>query len=123
MSALTQIYWPYMFSTYIKTLAIKKWLPFELIYAVHIVTLNSSPVLTWCESECGEYLDYIVTSNFSQPYPIFLTLDVQYTSRQNVASIQAYMCSIHINFKQLTCSNQVYIMNWPYMFSKPRTKL
>ena len=34
-----QIYWPFMFST----LAVKKWLPFELICAVYIVTFNSWP--------------------------------------------------------------------------------
>ena len=76
-----------LYIQYTKSLAVKKWLPFELIYAVYIVTLNSSPVVTWYESECGEYLDYIVTSNFVRPDPIFLTLYVQYTSRQKVASI------------------------------------
>ena len=54
------------------------------MYAVYIVTLDSSPVVTWYESECGEYLEYIVTSNFVRPYPILLTLYVQYTKNQTV---------------------------------------
>ena len=68
-----------LYVEYTKILAVKKWLPFELICAVYIVTLNSSPVVTWYESECGEYLEYIVTSNFVRPYPILLTLYGQYT--------------------------------------------
>ena len=69
---------------YTKTIAVKKWLSFELICAVYIVTLISSPVVTWYESECGEYLEYIVTFKFVQQYQILLTLYVQYTKKPAV---------------------------------------
>ena len=58
---------------YIQNLAVKKWLPFELICAIDL--------------EC------IVTSNFVSPYPILLTSVQQKHSRQKVASVWAYMCS------------------------------
>ena len=43
------------------------------------------------------------------------------TSHQKVAFIRSYMCSIHRNLEQLPCSTLVLIINWPYMFSSPKT--
>ena len=49
----------HLYVQYTKTLAVKKWLPFELI--------------------CAVYLEYILTIHFVRPYPNLLTLYVQYT--------------------------------------------
>jgi hypothetical protein len=49
-----------------KNQAVKKWLPYELIFAV--------------------YLEYVDTSNFVWPYPILLTFYVQYTKNPAVKS-------------------------------------
>ena len=43
-----------LYVQYTKNPAVKKWLPFVLICAVYIVTLNSSAVVIWYKSECGE---------------------------------------------------------------------
>ena len=69
----TQFYWPCM----VQETRRKKWLPFELICAVEIVTLNRYPVVTryilWTDLICSVH---------------------QEPSRQKVASIWTYMCSI-----------------------------
>ena len=53
-----------LYDQYTKTLAVKNWLPFELIFAV--------------------YLEYIVTNHFVRPSPNLLTLYVQYTKTLSV---------------------------------------
>ena len=108
-------------------LAIKKWLPFELICAVYIVTLNSSPccnlvqiwmcqqikctlyvqytknpaIKKWLSFEliCGVYSEYIVNSNFAQPYPILLTLYVQYTKNPAVKLLPfELVCAVYLEY-------------------------
>ena len=98
---------PYMFK------AVKKWLSFELIFAVHI--------------------DYTGTIHFVCQYPHLMTLYVQYT--KTLAIIWAYMCSrlrVHSNhsvcpsipkFTDLICSvhkdpsRQQVAFIWAYMCS------
>ena len=53
-----------LYVQYTKNPAVKKWLPFEVMSAVYIVTL------------------YIVPFSFVQPYPIYLTSYVQYTQNK-----------------------------------------
>ena len=69
----TQFYWPCM----VQETCRKKWLPFELLCAVEIVTLNKYPVVTRC----------ILWTD-----PICLVH--QEPNRQQIASIWAYMCTI-----------------------------
>ena len=99
----------------------KKWLPFALICAVEIVTLNRYPVVTRCIS-----WTHLIWSVHQEP------------SRQIVASVWAYMCSIlrlHSNhstcmsipkFTDLICSvhqdpsHQKVASIWAYMCSRLR---
>ena len=48
---------PTIYVQFTKTLAVEKWLLFELICAVYIVTLIAHPVVTWYKSECKEKLN------------------------------------------------------------------
>ena len=86
---------------YTKTLAVKKWLPFEFIWAVYleyIVTIHfvrlypnlltsyvqytkTLTVKKWLPFELiyAVDLEYIVTTHLVHPYPNLLTLCVQYT--------------------------------------------
>ena len=70
--------------------------------------------------------EYIVRIFFVRSYPNFRTSYVQYTknpSRQKLASMWAYMCSIHSNPKHLPCSNLVQIWMWQKIkmdFAQPR---
>ena len=70
----TQFYWPCM----VQETSREKWLLFELICAVEIVTSNRYPVVT-------RYISWthIICSVHQKP------------SRQKVASIWAYMCTMH----------------------------
>ena len=72
-------------------LTVNKWLPFDLI--------------------CWVTLEYIVTTNSSVH---------EKPSHQKMASVWAYIFSIHCNLTQLPCSNLLQIMNWPYVVSIPR---
>ena len=81
--------WPYV--QYTKTLAVKKWLPFELFWAVHC---NHSPCLSR-----PKFNDLICSVVYISWCDLICSVD-QEPSRQKVASIWDYMCSIHNNLKQ-----------------------
>ena len=65
---------------YTKILAVKKWLPFELI--------------------CAVYSEYIVTIHCVRPYPILLTLYVQYTKAQAVKKWFPFelICALYLEY-------------------------
>ena len=105
-----------------------------LIYPVHQDPSRQKVASIWA------YMCSIlrVHSNLSLCPSVYKFTDLicslhQDPSGQKVASIWAYMCRrlrVHSNrslcpsvskFTDLICS-AVYIMNWPYMFSTPRTK-
>ena len=69
-----------LYVQYTKKKAVRKWLLFEPICAVCIVTLQ------------------IVTSNFFRSYPILLTLYVQYTNNPTIKKwlILELICTIYI---------------------------
>ena len=69
-----------LYVRYIKTLAVKKWLPFELICAVD--------------------LEYIVTIHFVCPYPNLLTLYVQYTKTLAVKKCLPFelICAVYLEY-------------------------
>ena len=78
-----------LYVQYTKNQAVKKWLPFELIYAV--------------------YLEYIVTIHFVCPYPNLLTFYVQYTKTLPFKKWLLFelICSVYIvtlnSFPVVTC--------------------
>ena len=65
---------------YTKTLAVKKWLPFELT--------------------CAVYLEYIVTIHFVCPYPNLLTFYVQYTKTLAVKKWLPFelICAVYLEY-------------------------
>ena len=65
---------------YTKILAVKKWLPVELI--------------------CAVYSEYIVTIHCVRPYPILLTLYVQYTKAQAVKKWFPFelICALYLEY-------------------------
>ena len=69
-----------LYVQYTKNPDIKKWLSFELI--------------------CGVYSEYIVNSNFAQPYPILLTLHVQYTKNPAVKMWLPFelICALYLEY-------------------------
>jgi hypothetical protein len=105
---------------YTKTLAVKKWLPFELICAVnleciatiHFVRLypnlltiyvqytKTQTIKKWFPFEfiCAVYLEYIVTIHFVRPYPNLLNLYVQYAKTLAVKKWLLFelICSVYL---------------------------
>ena len=109
-----------IYSMHQETLAVKKWLPFEIIGAVYIkyiVTIHfvrpyqnlltlyvqytkTLAVKKWLPFEliCAVYLEYIVTIHFVRPYPNILTLYVQYTKTQVIKKWIPFevICAVYI---------------------------
>ena len=104
------------------TLAVKKWLPFELICAIYLEYIVTIPfvrpypnlltlydhytktlaVKKWLPFEliCAVYLEYIVTNHFVRPHPNLLTLYVQYTMTLAVTKWVPFelICAVYLQY-------------------------
>ena len=118
-----------LYVQYTQTLAVKKWLPFQLIFAgylEYIVTIyfvwpysnllslyvqytKTLAVKKWLLFEliCSVYLKYIITIHLVCPYPNLLTLYVQW-----YISWTDLICSVHQE-----PSRQKVASIWTYMWS------
>ena len=84
----------------------EKCLPFELICAEEIVTLNRFPVVTrkkWLPFEhiCAVDLEYIITIHFVHLYLNLLTLYVQYTKTLAVKKWLSFepICVVYLEYR------------------------